>query len=86
MPESVTLPLLNIGVPSYSLHTVVVGTGAAGLKCADRLSQYGISPSSIGIVSPDPGVSTSALAGSDKMTFFTNAVSGRTPYRWFELN
>ena len=36
-----TVNIRNKNIPVYSLNTVVVGSGAAGLNAADRLHTFG---------------------------------------------
>jgi len=73
-----TLALPNgVGVPLYTLNTLVVGTGAAGLNCAEHLHDLGVEP--IAIVTDKLGAGTSANSGSDKQTYYKIGVFGDVP-------
>ena len=48
-------------------NTVVVGSGAAGLNAASRLSQYG--QTDIALVTEGMNIGTSRNTGSDKQTY-----------------
>lgn len=61
----------------YSLNTVVVGTGAAGLNAADRLASFG--QEDIAVVTEDINTGTSRNAGSDKQTYYKITLSGGDP-------
>lgn len=53
---------------AMKFHTVIVGSGAAGLSVADRLLQEGIAD--IAVVTDDISGGTSRNAGSDKQTYY----------------
>lgn len=58
----------------YLFHTVVIGTGAAGLNAADRLYQYGVKD--IAIVTEGLHMGTSRNTGSDKQTYYKMTLAG----------
>ncbi|MCG0275491.1 MAG: FAD-binding protein [Thermosediminibacteraceae bacterium] len=64
-------------VKVYSLNTVIVGSGAAGLNAADRLYSYG--QKDIAIVTEDIRGGTSRNTGSDKQTYYKLTLSGNEP-------
>lgn len=67
-------------MPVYDVDTVVVGAGAAGLRCAVALSRNLKSQPSrrIAILTEDLRNSTSYNTGSDKQTFYTWGVARET--------
>lgn len=56
------------------IHTVVVGSGAAGLNTADRLWQYGVRD--MALVTEDMNAGTSRNTGSDKQTYYKLSLAG----------
>ncbi len=64
-------------VAVYSLNTVVVGSGAAGLNAADTLYQLG--QTDIAIVTNGINRGTSRNTGSDKQTYYKLSLSGNCP-------
>ena len=64
-------------VPVYTLNTVIVGTGAAGLNAADRLYHFG--QTDISIITEDINAGTSRNSGSDKQTYYKLTLSGDEP-------
>lgn len=66
----------NFRMPVYSLNTVIVGTGAAGLNSADRLYAYGMHDCAI--VTERVRGGTSRNTGSDKQTYYKLSLSGQT--------
>ena len=64
-------------VPVYTVNTLVIGTGAAGLNCAEHLYDLGVDP--IAIVTDRLGAGTSANSGSDKQTYYKIGVFGDVP-------
>lgn len=58
----------------YSLNTVVVGSGAAGLNAADRL--YALGQRDIAIVTEGLNMGTSRNTGSDKQTYYKLTQAG----------
>ncbi len=72
--------MLKLGgyrLPVYSLHTVVVGTGAAGYNAADRLYAYG--HRDIVMVTEHRLAGTSRNTGSDKQTYYKLTMAGGEP-------
>ena len=70
--EIVTIHNLNISV--FSLNTVIVGSGAAGLNAADRLHAFG--QNDIAMVTEGMNRGTSRNAGSDKQTYYKLTTAG----------
>ncbi len=64
----------GMSFPVYSLNTLVVGSGAAGLNAAVRLHGHG--QSDVAIVTDRFGAGTSANAGSDKQTYYKLSLAG----------
>ena len=58
-------------------NTVVVGSGAAGLNAASRLSQYG--QTDIALVTEGMNIGTSRNTGSDKQTYYKLTLCGSSP-------
>lgn len=65
------------GIPVYSLNTLVVGSGAAGLNCAQQLHTLG--EKSFAIVTTRLGAGTSNNSGSDKQTYYKMGIFGDVP-------
>lgn len=65
-----------IRVPVYGFNTVVVGSGAAGLNCADLISEGG---GAVAIVTEGLKMGTSRNTGSDKQTYYKLTLSGGAP-------
>lgn len=61
-------------IDTYSLNTVIVGTGAAGFNAADRLYNYG--QRDIAIVTEGVNMGTSRNTGSDKQTYYKLTLAG----------
>jgi len=61
-------------VDLYTLHTIIVGTGASGFNAADRLFDYG--QRDIAIVTEGIRMGTSRNTGSDKQTYYKLTLSG----------
>lgn len=64
----------NIKIRVYSLNTIIVGSGAAGLNAADRLYSY--RQRDIAIVTEGMNMGTSRNTGSDKQTYYKLTLSG----------
>ncbi|MBN1868865.1 FAD-binding protein [Candidatus Sumerlaeota bacterium] len=85
MIEKKTVRLAGLEIPVYSLNTVVVGTGAAGLNCACRLfremEETGVADprGEIAIVTQGVGLGTSNNSGSDKQTYYKLGTHGSEP-------
>lgn len=62
---------------TYSLNTLVVGSGAAGLNAADSLHQLG--QSGIALLTEGMNMGTSRNTGSDKQTYYKLSLEGGSP-------
>jgi succinate dehydrogenase/fumarate reductase flavoprotein subunit len=71
------------GHPVYSLNTLVVGSGAAGLNAAVRLHEYG--QTDVAVVTDRLGGGTSANSGSDKQTYYKMSLAGDRPDSAFDM-
>ncbi len=78
-----TIKIKDYNIRVYSLNTVIVGTGAAGLNAADRLVGYG--QKDIAIVTEGINAGTSRNTGSDKQTYYKLTLSGDEPDSIMEL-
>jgi len=63
--------------PTVSVNTLIIGAGAAGLKCADALHYLGVRD--VAIVVDRLGNGTSNNAGSDKQTYYKIGLFGDDP-------
>ena len=61
----------------YSFHTLVLGSGAAGLAAAVRLRAEGVE--SVALLTEGLDQGTSINAGSDKQTYYKPSLCGATP-------
>jgi len=61
----------------FSLHTLVIGSGAASLNCAEHLYELGVRD--IAIVTDKLGGGTSYNSGSDKQTYYKIGIFGDVP-------
>ncbi len=74
--------LNGLTIPVYSLNTVVIGSGAAGLNCACRLfrelEEMGVeNPADhLALVTRGIGLGTSNNSGSDKQTYYKMGTGG----------
>lgn len=68
------IKLNGMSMEVYSLNTVIVGSGAAGLNAADRLYTYG--QKDIAIVTEGMKMGTSRNTGSDKQTYYKLTLAG----------
>jgi succinate dehydrogenase/fumarate reductase flavoprotein subunit len=78
--DTVTIPTGNdrkIDLPVISVNTLIIGAGAAGLKCADTLHALGIRD--VAIVVDRLGNGTSNNSGSDKQTYYKIGIFGDEP-------
>ena len=64
-------------VPSFTYHTIVVGTGAAGYNAADTLYNLGVTD--IAILTEGVNMGTSRNTGSDKQTYYKLTLAGGMP-------
>ncbi|MCI8386855.1 MAG: FAD-binding protein [Clostridiales bacterium] len=69
----------KITAPMYSFNTVVVGSGAAGLNCADLIASNAHNGQSVAIITEGLKMGTSRNTGSDKQTYYKLTLSGDTP-------
>lgn len=61
----------------YSVHTLLIGTGAAALNCAEHLYELGVAD--LAIVTDQLGAGTSSNSGSDKQTYYKIGIFGDVP-------
>ena len=61
-------------IPSFSYHTLIVGTGAAGFNAADSLYNLGVTD--IAILTEGVNMGTSRNTGSDKQTYYKLSLDG----------
>ncbi|NIA14734.1 MAG: FAD-binding protein [Nitrospiraceae bacterium] len=79
------LDIAGLKLPVYSLNTVVVGSGAAGLNCATRLfremEETGVAAPAdeVALVTRGVGLGTSNNSGSDKQTYYKLGTHGAEP-------
>ena len=64
-------------IPLYSMNTLVIGSGAAGLNAAFQLYERG--QRDVAIVTEQWGGGTSFNAGSDKQTYYKLSLAGAAP-------
>lgn len=64
-------------IPVYSLNTLIIGSGAAGLNAAQHLFKWG--QKDIAIATDRWGAGTSNNAGSDKQTYYKLSLSADLP-------
>lgn len=81
--EHTQVQIEGINLDLYSLNTVVVGSGAAGLNAADRLYSFG--QRDIAIVTEGLKKGTSRNTGSDKQTYYKLTVAGPSPDSVYEM-
>lgn len=70
------LTVNNVAIDVWSLNTVVVGTGAAGLNAADHV--YSLGQEDVAIVTEGMNMGTSRNTGSDKQTYYKLTLAGAT--------
>jgi succinate dehydrogenase/fumarate reductase flavoprotein subunit len=70
-------------IPVYSLNTLVIGSGAAGLNAAVRLHACG--QTDVAIVTDRFGAGASAESGSDKQTYYKLSLAGDVPDSAFDM-
>ena len=70
-------PGLERTFPVVSVNTLIVGAGAAGLKCAETLHSLGVTD--VAIVVDRLGNGTSNNSGSDKQTYYKIGIFGDDP-------
>ena len=85
MIEQTETTLSGLTISVYSLNTVVVGSGAAGLNCAVRLfremEETGVAKPAdeVAVVTRGVGLGTSNNSGSDKQTYYKLGTHGEAP-------
>lgn len=67
----------------YSLNTVIVGSGAAGLNAADRLYNFG--QKDIAVITEGLKMGTSRNTGSDKQTYYKLSLSSKNKDSTYEM-
>lgn len=67
----------GIQIHTYSINTIIVGSGAAGLNAADSLHQLG--QTDVAIVTEGMNMGTSRNTGSDKQTYYKLGLEGGIP-------
>jgi succinate dehydrogenase/fumarate reductase flavoprotein subunit len=74
-----TVKTLNDGtqVPVLTVQTLIVGSGAAALNCAEHLFELGVRD--ITVATDKLGGGTSNNSGSDKQTYYKLGIFGDTP-------
>lgn len=75
--------ILGYDIDIYTLNTIIVGSGAAGLNAASRLYSFGVTD--IAIVTEHINAGTSRNAGSDKQTYYKLTLSGNEPDSIFDM-
>jgi succinate dehydrogenase/fumarate reductase flavoprotein subunit len=75
--------ILGYDIDVYTLNTIIVGSGAAGLNAASRLYSFGVTD--IAIVTEHINAGTSRNAGSDKQTYYKLTLSGDEPDSIFDM-
>lgn len=79
--ERRTIEAGGVKIPVIELDALVIGSGAAALKCADRLSAFGVERTAV--VTERLGGGTSNNSGSDKQTYYklgTGSPAPDSPY------
>ncbi len=71
-----TISVQGITMPCYSYTAVVVGSGAAGLNCADLLYKKRVD---VCLVTEGMKMGTSRNTGSDKQTYYKLTLTGSEP-------
>ena len=62
---------------TYTVHTLIIGSGAAALNCAEQLHALG--ETDIAIATDKLGAGTSNNSGSDKQTYYKLGIFGDVP-------
>jgi len=75
--------IYGLKIKLYSLNTIIVGSGAAGLNAADHLHALG--QHDIAIVTEGMYMGTSRNTGSDKQTYYKFTLAGSTPDSVYEM-
>ncbi|MDT8391858.1 MAG: FAD-binding protein [Lentisphaeria bacterium] len=72
--KKTTLQVAGQAIPSFHIHTLVIGSGAAGLNAAVQLNAGGVDD--LLIISEGLQMGTSINTGSDKQTYYKIAMNG----------
>jgi succinate dehydrogenase/fumarate reductase flavoprotein subunit len=75
--QTQTIQMDDVQMTVHTLHTLVVGSGAAGLQSADRLCALGVPD--VGLLTEGMSMGTSRNTGSDKQTYYKLTLSGAEP-------
>lgn len=76
------ITIQGISMPCYSHNAAVVGSGAAGLNCADLLFKSGVD---VCLVTEGMNMGTSRNTGSDKQTYYKLTLTGREPDSVYQM-
>lgn len=77
------LKIGDYSIPVYVCNTLVIGSGAASLNCADHLYSFGVKD--LLIVTEELGGGTSNRSGSDKQTYYKLSLFGDSPDSTYEM-
>lgn len=81
--EKRSIRIGDFNVPVYVCNTLVIGSGAAALNCADHLYSFGVKD--LLIVTEELGGGTSNRSGSDKQTYYKLSLFGDSPDSTYEM-
>jgi succinate dehydrogenase/fumarate reductase flavoprotein subunit len=73
----------GVSFPVYSLNTLVIGSGAAGLNAAARLHEEG--QTDVAVATDRLGGGASRNSGSDKQTYYKLSLAGDLPDSPYEM-
>ena len=77
MPPTQTAIAPGITAQTHTYQTIIIGSGAAGLACAERLYELGVRD--VAVLTDKLGGGTSANSGSDKQTYYKMGIFGDVP-------
>ena len=77
MPPTEKAIASGITAKIHTFQTIIIGSGAAGLACAERLYELGVSD--IAVLTDKLGGGASANSGSDKQTYYKLGIFGDVP-------
>ena len=77
MEPTSTIEAGGLQVPARRFSAIIIGSGAAGLNCAEHLHELGVAD--IAVITSRLGGGTSANSGSDKQTYYKMGVFGDVP-------
>jgi succinate dehydrogenase/fumarate reductase flavoprotein subunit len=81
--ETKKLKIGEYSIPVHVCNTLVIGSGAASLNCADHLYSFGVRD--IIIATEELGGGTSNRSGSDKQTYYKLSLFGDGPDSVYEM-